>query len=764
MSPKLPAKGSVTRGAHTRHAPSADSDTQQPAMPPRVDAGPSSTPTRQDAPGSSRTQSEPPHEGVTPPPATTHSIPSASGGASSSGQRSLEHYWIPVEVSLPDVDALGFRSLRARRYVDVPGGHRVQVVIDPTMGLYRAKSMSERLLGPVLVRDHDSKLWHPLEESPGSLPLRTIEAINQEMDTHIVSITEAVKLTNEQRSAWHALAGQEGEKNALVRFEIQSQKQLATLEKAVNFYVTNQASLLLYKGRFSYETELVGVQKRQVEVYIDVLEAGDLRKSIDISSFLGRPLEAHRSMAGYLKGKLANLRKCQLIVDDILSRSPHLKVELVELGYDPVKIHTDTANWIYAKSYLLASEPVPDAAQFIVLSRAFSETTRTFGNIESIPEGARIPVLSCLIDQCAAIRASYEEMPLPSASVPDTSRREITDAIEAFENTLEQRIELYHQDLERTLSLPSQDQPIDFDFIPAQVTTQSAQPSRKMFRSKHHGVYKIRTGQSRRTAHGEEVIDVMDPHNPTEVLQTYERREGEWHRKVEIQEKQLSTLTVQAQRLLELSDSHLNKARQDETAKRNATNIVEFLQGKAEDLDELRQQIERAPNPATIDIAPLVQRLEHDSGRLRNEGEKIRIALYKDTSFLSVDRVAYLLSQGHLSVSKVNQTRLERGKGQDKYFLDIYSLNDKHTTEPLWHVHFKYEKKDSAALNFMVKGGHLKTVEQSSLGITSQRRDAQAGREHVPIWRATIDGKTAQKIFDLAAKTLERDALTDTPR
>ncbi|MBC8996347.1 hypothetical protein IAI51_07395 [Pseudomonas sp. N40(2020)] len=641
--------------------------------------------------------------------------------------------------------------MRGRRYVDVTGGRSVQVVIDPAMGLYRAKSMSERSLGPVLVRDHDSKLWHPLEDSPGALPLQPIDAINQELDVHITAITEAVKLTEEQRSIWHALAGQEGEKSELVKFEIQSQKQLAALEKSVNFYVRNQASLLLYKGRFSYETELVGVQKRQVEVYIDVLEAGDLRKAIDMSSYYGRPLEAHRSMAGYLKGKLANLRKCQLIVDDILTRSPHLKIELMEYGYNPVRIHTDTANWIYSKSQLLASEPVPDAAQYIVLSRSFSETTRAFGDIENIPDGARIPVLSYLIEQCTATKASYEEMSLPPGSAQDSSRREITEAIQAFENTLEQRIELYHQELERTSSLPSLDQPIDFDFIPAQVATQPVHTSRKMFRSKHHGVYKIRIGQSRRTALGEEVIDVMDPHNPTEVLQTYERREGEWHQLVAKQERQLSTLTVQAQRLLEQSESHLNKARRDEAAKRNATNIVEFLEGKAEDLDDLRQQMERAPNPATIDIVPLVQRLKQDSEHLRNEGEKIRMALYKDKSFLSVDRVAYLISQGHLSVSKKNSERLERGKGRDKNFLDIYSLNDNHTHEPLWHAHFKYEKKDSAALNFMVKGGHLKTLEQSRLGIASQRRDAQAGREHVPIWRETIDGKTALKIFELSA-------------
>jgi len=42
------------------------------------------------------------------------------------------------------------------------------------------------------------------------------------------------------------------------------------------------------------------------------------------------------------------------------------------------------------------------------------------------------------------------------------------------------------------------------------------------------------------------------------------------------------------------------------------------------------------------------------------------------------------------------------------------------------------------------------------MGSVSQRREEQAGRQHVAIWRNYFDGRTAQRIFDLAATTTDR--------
>ena len=747
MSPKLPVKGTVASGIHTRPAPTADPDTPRPAITPHIDAGPSTTPTVRNPaePGGPSVQLA--SQGVTPPQITIHQMPSAVAITPTPRQLELEHYWIAREIRLPAADAQGFRTYRKHRYVDVAGERIVHVVMDPDMRLYRAKRLNERLLGPVLVRDPESRLWHPLENATA---IRPTGFINREMDALTASLNEVVRLTDDQRRIWLAMTGREGEKAELVKFELLSHKQLAALEKAVDFYIREQTSLLLYKGPYEYEQGMLLLQKRRVEVYCRVMVAGDIRKGIDIRAHEDRPLEAHRSMVGYLKGKLALLQKCRLIADDILQKSPHLQSELAEYGYDPGKIHGTTADWIYSKSRLLASGEDPGVSLYLDLSSSVSDSTRAFLDIESIPQEARIPVLSSLIEQCAATRETYAEMVYPIGPEHDSSRKEIADAVQAFENTLEKRIALDHQQMETTPALSAHDQPIDFDFIPAQVKNQPVSTPRKMFRAKHRGVYKISVGRPRRTASGEEVIDVMNPHEPTQVMHTYERREGEWRRQVAMQEKNLATLILQARQLLEQSESHLNTARYDEAAKRNATNIAEFLGDKAEALDDLCLQIERAPNPGTTDIDPVVQHLKHASGRFLSEGEEIRIRLYKDKSFLSASRVAYLIRQKHISVTKTHN-RMERGKGKDKHFLDIYSLEDKRTGEPLWEAHFHYEKKTSDALNFTVKGGHLKTLQQSSQGASAQRRDEVAGRPHVPIWREIIDSRTAQSIFELAA-------------
>nr|WP_315446775.1 hypothetical protein [uncultured Pseudomonas sp.] len=570
-----------------------------------------------------------------------------------------------------------------------------------------------------------------------------------ELQTQTELIHQGATRIDDLDAAWRVVKGTELEKGALVQLEVQLHRQLAALEQAANFYINERDTLQPLKGSALYAGDLHNIQKKRIEAYTRLMSAGDSRKRLDIS-FYNDPFEAYRSTVNYLKSKLALLEKRQQIALDILKRTRASESELIDIGFYPTEIHETKAFWVDAKSRLLTDVPITDNNfKPIHLAYAFTETTFAFRDIDSIPVAARIAVLSNLVDQCAAIRASYEDLELPPGPVHASSRQEIIDAIQAFENTLENRIAVDHRDLERTTSLPSQDQSIDFDFIPAQRKNQPAPQAKRMFRSKHHGVYKIRVGQTRRNALGEELIDVMDPHNPAKVMQTYERREGEWQRLVATQERNLSTLITQAGVHLEQTETHLNTARKDERAKRNATNIVEQLGDAAEALDDLGRQIERAPNPAKNDIAVLVQRLRQDSERLRREGEDIRIRLYKDKSFLSADRVAYLISQDHLSVSKI-QVRLEQGRGKYKHFIDIYSLNDRHTGEPLWQAHFHYEKRNSAALDFMVKGGHLKTLAQSATGSNSQRRDEQAGRPHVAIWRETLDGRTAQKIFELA--------------
>jgi hypothetical protein len=864
MSPKPPPRGTTTVDIHTHPTRPSNGHTPYPDTVPHVDFGLSTGRHPENPLGTGRTPGDADLDAITPtPPVTVREISSVSETAPTPAQRPLEHYWITAAAHLSDADAQGFRIFKGRQYVDVSGGGIVHVAMDPETGLYRAKLPSElQPSGPVIVRDPETRLWHPLDDiAPTTYPLtvtrlkafrtsldfigvepgsnglyrhdgklyvviqnhayqvlqdleasspqvpvmrivraedpvalndnnvylatrpgrsepivfddqdgwigvqvagaggmhapansafhKRIKAQAEVLDGESVELFAADTRRQQLTTQWQATIGTEGERMALVLLEVQIRKELALLEARVARFVNEQNWIALVKPHGEYGIELKELRISLVVNYERLIAVGDPRRRMELRQN-HNPVEFYRSIADYMLFKRKIMETRQKVFEDILAASRSSEDELIRLGYNSTEMHLFTASWVHARSRLLTDNPLDSDSEPAQLGYSFLEITSAFRGIESIPEVARIAVLTDLLDQSAAIRGSYENLDLPPGSPQASSRREITEAIQAFEATLESRVARYHQNLENTSALPAQDQPIDFTFIPAQDRAGPAPMPRRVFRAKHHGVYKISVGQPRRTVTGEELIDVIDPSNSAQVLRTYERSDGEWHRVQPAQNRTLPELIAQATQRLDQSDSHLSSARQDEREKRNATNIVEFLGGKAEALDDLARQLEHAPNPTGNNIAALVQRLRQDSQRLRTEGEDIRIRLYKDKSFLSADRLAYLIGQDQISVVKTH-SRLERGKGKGKHFLDIYSLNDKHTTEPLWHAHFHYEKKDSPVLNFAVQGGHLKTLEQSRLGVSSQRRDEQAGREHVPIWRETIDGRTAQKIFELTA-------------
>ena len=84
----------------------------------------------------------------------------------------LKHYWVSTTAKLPPADSEGFRVYNKRLYVDVPDGGIVLVAVQPDTGLYRARLSSElHPSGPLLLRDVDSGVWHPLNDvDAGNVP------------------------------------------------------------------------------------------------------------------------------------------------------------------------------------------------------------------------------------------------------------------------------------------------------------------------------------------------------------------------------------------------------------------------------------------------------------------------------------------------------------------------------------------------------------------------------------------------------------------
>ncbi|KHA74055.1 hypothetical protein NZ35_08110 [Pseudomonas chlororaphis] len=585
----------------------------------------------------------------------------------------------------------------------------------------------------------------PTEAARAADLIFELQALDLEFDQ---AMTKGEQLQNR----WRALKGTDGEPNVLEQLERHHQRELSILEKTLSVHTEQRERIVAARGGTAYRDKVIMLQKGRLLTLNQLMIANDSRQLLDGPIF-GGPVSEHPKVAAHLSSKLVILKQRQAIADELQNKWRLSQSELSGAAFEPMDLHDTVAFWVYAKSRMFVdteAEVDVNNAHARYLGFCFGEVTFAFRAFDSIPAQARIALLSDLLDQTSAIRVSYENLQLPSGAHHSRSREEIVEAIRTFEGTLEEHLNRFHHEQEKTSTLPPHEQPIDFDFIPAQDRNQPSATPRKMFRSKHHGVYKIRVGRPRRTDAGEELIDVINPHDPAEVLQTYERREGEWRRQIARQEKNLATLTTQAEQLLQKTDVHLNTAWRDENAKRNATSIVEFLSDRADDLTEVSRQIEQAPNPGAVDTATLLQRLGNDSQRLLNESEEIRVRLYKDPAYLSIDRVAYLISHGHLSATRTH-SRVQLGKGNKKDFLDVYTLNDRQTGTTLWHAHFHYADKDSPALNFTAKGGHLKTLQQSRLGTASQRRDEQAGRAHVRIWREDIDLSTAQQIFQLAS-------------
>ncbi|MED7665701.1 hypothetical protein GXB78_00565 [Pseudomonas moraviensis subsp. stanleyae] len=532
---------------------------------------------------------------------------------------------------------------------------------------------------------------------------------------------------------------------ALLDRELHSHQALGFLAKAIKFHKKWKPEIRRLVKKEDYINRMIALQKSQMGFYEQLIECGLTRHAlggplIDVDR-LPRTTRVLSRMLGYM-------RERQLIADNLVKTWRMSPDEFSAYALTPMDTHDVVATWVLTKSLMLDDQqPAGDYPRASELAAGFGQATFVYGALGKIPETSHPAILNDLLQECTAIREWYERLDLAPGEQA-TSRTEITAELKKFEETLAHRLNQYHQQLEGPL-LPVDDQAIDFEYVPAQDRTGVQPPPKRIFKAKKHGIYKINVGESRRTAHNEEVIDVRNLHDPQQPVQTYEQREGEWRPVRTTQDTPLPRLIVRANRNLEQTDAHVRAALREEEQKNHPDNIVEMLERKAGTMDEIALQLLQHA-PADGETGALIQRLHDASERLHSEGENIRIRIYKDRHFLSPARLLYLIDKGEVSAQKI-ETRLKRGKGQKRDFIDIYLLTDAHTHDHLWHAHFHYAKPDTPDLNFNTRGAHLKTLEQSSLGVRSQQREELAQRPHVPIWREPLNGRTAQKIFDLAA-------------
>jgi len=594
---------------------------------------------------------------------------------------------------------------------------------------------------------------------PLSVALERFE-VSSELERIKRGSQKAQKKRQKLISAWLTAKGLEaepagktaGELTALVDREMHSERDLKRLGKALEYYESKKSVIKNIRTDDQYRNEMIALQKEQMFAYQQLIECGLSRRALE-GPLLDLDPERLAHTVIFLSRLLERMKKRQLIADKLLKK---WKVSADDLGQDvlsPMDTHDVVASWVLTKSLLLdnprSSGDTPQASELAV---QFGQMTFVYGALDTFAPPSHPAVLRDLSQQCAAIRDRYERLDLPDGDLQATSRNEINAEIHAFEQTLENRLtHIYHAQPDRT-ALTAHELPIDFDFIPPQAATGPKTIHWRLFRAKKHGVYKIHFGEARRTTRGEEVISVKNLLDPKQPGQIYERRDGEWRPAQTLQtlqHKQLSTLISEANRHLQQSESCVVTAVNQEKSKYHPDNIVETLEIRAKELDDTAFDLQRFE---TIDArAPaLIQRLRQESQRLRDTGENIRIRIYKDKNFLCVDRLIYLMDHARVNVRKTHQ-RLRRGKGKNSEYLDLYSIRDATDDRELWHAHFHYPAPDTPELNFSVRGAHLKTLQQSARGISSQRREERAGREHVTIWREHFDGRTAQRVFDMAA-------------
>lgn len=507
------------------------------------------------------------------------------------------------------------------------------------------------------------------------------------------------------------------------------------------------------RTRELFAGEYQGVLIRRIATFDQILlgnimtvAAATQHLSEDPVAHLAQYIEHRRRYLAMLEGNMAPAERREADIQTLRTRFPgnDIGARLDELATKkPVTPYYLKVGRLQFQVELLSAED-GRLANFNLaptyLARDFRENAVAFKTVDEVVPEQRIALLDGVQREFESIHSAFEAMKDDYPSGPRRARLDYILLItRQFEEHSALRLdqELAAQTTQAPLVRLSDD--LDLSFLPPApgLPKQPAPPRKRIIRIRRRGMTSLAVGEVRIVDGAEQVAVVS--HDSGAVVQQYQRNQGQWQRQgAAAQAIDAQVLRARATQRLAEVQGYLDKAEEMSRRKDNPTNIVELCERQADALSDLALQL---PEQAAA--------LSAAAARLTDRGRTLMIQRYKDPAVLDVHRVLFLLANHELSVKRRHH-RLERGKGKQRNYLDVYEIRDAHDNTELWHAHFHYPEVDSPNDAYPLHGGHLKTLEQSRLGLAHQQRQEQTGQKVERIWRQEIDRNSANRLFAVA--------------
>ncbi|WP_323161469.1 hypothetical protein [Pseudomonas fluorescens] len=683
----------------------------------------------------------------------------------------LANFRTPLDFSGADPDSDGLHRFEGKRYVIIENhAHQVMRDVDASSpqrnvwrvvnpkdpvaadseNVYRASRSGETL---AITRNSDGIWTTSLDGLKGGMR-RTAQT--QDSKAYLLQKYEPIRnafealVTSNKRygelwdSARDLPEGSQAEKEALIRLEVHIIKHTRMQAEYVKSLIDNKDWLILLKAGGLYKSELHTQQLNRVDYLNKLIAAMDHRVYPTTHPIT---VESLKSNFAHLNKKLKIMNDRQDVMDQIRKADRSATSDL-----DDMNRGVPTVDQIHSTQYNICLRLISDDPEnpppfgmrsAMALHLLKKDLHQVYGDSEAL-------ALHLTLENIRSDRAGFESLDTSADPVKAQYVSHALSLMHVFETKIDNRLNAIHEQVDSNSQLPLYDQDIDFDFLPEQSAAEAeATAPRKLFRTRHHGTYRVLVGEQDTAADGSITLKVPDLFKPHQPPQRYENIEGEWQ-----QVRPAVALTPRPQLVSDATESlqrvneYVTQARIMEARKANPTNIVEFLGAETDRFRDLAQRLE-ATDRVTEDaeVSGLISRLRTAAASMETEGQSILIRMYKNKDVLDVLRLNFLLDHSQLKVVKTVE-RKQMGKGRDKSFLDVYSINDRSDNSQLWEAHFHYDRQDRAALDYTLKGAHMKTLGQSKLGSAFQQREAQAGRPHQRIWRELISPRVAQKLFD----------------